>query len=43
MQVAFEMSGMVLSLNQSQRLLRDPKAMSRARAAFEALLLRSRA
>lgn len=41
--VAFEMSGIILSLHQSQRLLRDPRAMALADAAFEALVVRSRA
>lgn len=37
-QLAFELVGIMLVYNQSRRLLRDPKAEKRARAAFERLL-----
>ncbi len=37
-QLAFELYGILLSLNHAHRLLRDPKAERRARDAFEALV-----
>lgn len=41
--LAFEAFGIVFSLNQSLRLLRDPRAFEHARGAFDSLVLRSRA
>jgi AcrR family transcriptional regulator len=41
-QFAFELYGTMLMCHQAMRLLRDPKAVARARKAFENLLMRSR-
>lgn len=41
-QVAFEVVGIAMTYQQSSKLLADPAAESRARAAFDALLARSR-
>lgn len=38
-QVAFELYGIVLAFNHAHRLLRDPRALARARRAFERLVL----
>jgi AcrR family transcriptional regulator len=37
-QVAFELYGIVLAFNHAHRLLRDPKALARARRAFDRLV-----
>lgn len=42
-QIAFEIDCIVLGYHHAQRLLRDPKAVERARKAFERLLAASRA
>ncbi len=42
-QIAFEIDCIVLGCHHAQRLLRDPKAVERARKAFERLLAASRA
>lgn len=42
-QVAHELHGIMLGWHHAARLLRDPKAEARARAAFEALVARARA
>lgn len=42
-QVAFELQGIGLAYHESMRLLRDPRAGERARAAFERLLADARA
>lgn len=41
-QLAFEFQGIGLALNMSARLLRDPRALARARAAFERLVADAR-
>ncbi len=42
-QVAFELQGIGLAYHETARLLRDPRAVERARAAFERLLADARA
>jgi AcrR family transcriptional regulator len=42
-QLAVELYGIMLAYHFTARLLRDPKALDRARAAFESLVARSRA
>ncbi|MDB4967135.1 MAG: transcriptional regulator, TetR family [Myxococcales bacterium] len=42
-QLAFEMYGIVLAFNHAHRLLRDPKALTRARRAFDRLVQSSKA
>ncbi len=41
-QVAYELHGIMLAWHHAARLLRDPKAEERARAAFESLVARAR-
>jgi hypothetical protein len=42
-QFAFELQGILMAYHHARRLLRDPKAEARAKAAFERLLQASRA
>jgi AcrR family transcriptional regulator len=42
-QIAFEMYGIVLAFNHAQRLLREPKALARARKAFDRLVFYNKA